>query len=354
VLPGQQAKPRVVIALYDEWDYRLTFEDRKNGATFPEIERFRAESVSTTHAHPPARETIFAVPALLTGKMVSDVRLVDLAQMDLDFEGTKAWIPFTDADTLFRDVREAGINAAVAGWYLPYCRLFGKYLTSCEWRPAEQKPNSIARDFQSNLIEQPRALFEWKLDSASEIKYFSLFGQPLATRRRVASFLELSRTALEKAVDPEVRLLYLHVPAPHSPYFYNSQTRSLDFHSTAVSGYLQNLGLVDRHLGELRRKMEGAGMWDKTTVILLADHFFRTAEEIDGKIDYRVPLLVKMAGSNVPLQFDAPVNTVLLKGMVMSILRGEVSTASDALAYISHQATLQPDEWRTRAFPFVN
>jgi hypothetical protein len=349
-IPEQQDKPRVMIALYDEWDYRLTFEDRKGGVAMPQIDRLRSESLFTTHAHPPGRDTIVAVPSLLTGRVVSRDRSVDVAEMEVNFEGTSAWTPIDQAPNLFREAREAGFNASVIGWYLPYCRIFGKYLTSCEWKPTEQKYNETGGGFFDNLINQPRALFELKLDAPFEIKFVSLFGQPLTTKRRIRTYQELTGLALEKAVDPQVGLLYLHVAVPHSPYFYDSRTGQFDLNTTAASGYWENLALVDRNFGDLRRKMESAGMWDNTTIVLTADHFFRTADKLDGKIDPRVPLIIKMAGSNVPLQFDSPFNTVLLKDLVMAVLRRQISTAQEALSFISQRAANQPESLRTKDF----
>jgi len=47
-----------------------------------------------------------------------------------------------------------------------------------------------------------------------------------------------------------------------------------------------------------------------------------------------VPFLVKMAGQTAPVEFDTPFNTSLTQGLVVAILRKEVVSPQDVLAWL--------------------
>ena len=71
--------------------------------------------------------------------------------------------------------------------------------------------------------------------------------------------------------------------------------------------------------------MEQAGVWDTTTVIFL-DHPFRHRPALDGHpVSRRVPYLVKMAGPQKQLRYDAPFSALLTKRLILAILSGELS-----------------------------
>jgi hypothetical protein len=89
---------------------------------------------------------------------------------------------------------------------------------------------------------------------------------------------------------------------------------------------MDGAALTDLNLGELRREMEGAGVWNDTTVIISSDHWYREANEMDGKMDHRVPFMIKLSGQTTGATYDRPFNTVLTQDLMLAILRGEVST----------------------------
>ena len=118
-------------------------------------------------------------------------------------------------------------------------------------------------------------------------------------------------------------------------------------------GYLDNLALVDRTVGELRRAMERAGTWDQTTVVISADHWWRTEMWSRGpfltkedaalsgtKMDHRIPFVVKLAGQQEPVIYDHPFNTVLTHDLLLALLRGEVSSPQTVAAWLDAHRTI--------------
>jgi hypothetical protein len=144
-------------------------------------------------------------------------------------------------------------------------------------------------------------------------------------------------SALKAAVDPDLDLVLVHSPAPHPPGIYDRLKN--DFSLESKNGYIDNLELVDRTTGDLRRAMESAGIWDQTTVIVSADHWWRTemwsrgpfwtredAAASGGKMDHRIPFLVKLAGQREQLTYTAGFNTIATHDLILALMRGEVSS----------------------------
>jgi len=349
-LAVQKDHPRVILALFDEWDYRLTFEDRKAGVSLPNLDRLRQSALFATNAHSPKPATIFSVPALLTGEDVADVRPVGVSRLDVRLEGQKSWASLAQFPTLFTRAREAGVNAAAFGWYLPYCRLFSKDLVSCDWNGMELQYNSKGVSFGAGLVNEPRSLLEFKLHSGEEVAFWSIFGQALATEHRVRTYAAEQTSVLEEAANNQLGLLYVHYPLPHSPYFYDTNNGTFDLNTTKSTGYLQNLALVDKSVGELRRRLEESGLWNTTTVLLMTDHSSRASVHLDGKTDPRIPFILKMAGSDEGIQVDFPFNSLLTGDLVLAILEKRVSTPQDAARWIAAHAEKQPPTLRARTF----
>src|SRR5205085_8296330 len=94
--------------------------------------------------------------------------------------------------------------------------------------------------------------------------------------------------------------------------------------------YAGNLRLVDRTLGDVRKALEKAGMWDTSTILLTSDHPVRTLAPFATpgqnpalrglKQHNQVPYLLKMAGEMQGLVYDSAINTVVTKDLLLAVL----------------------------------
>ncbi|HEU0178271.1 MAG TPA: sulfatase-like hydrolase/transferase [Blastocatellia bacterium] len=89
----------------------------------------------------------------------------------------------------------------------------------------------------------------------------------------VESMKRISQESAAAAADANLSLAMIHFPAPHLPFLYDR--RKDDFSLEDGYSYYDNLELVDRTLGELRRAMEAARVWDDTIVLVSSDHWWR-------------------------------------------------------------------------------
>lgn len=350
-----QGRPRVVWLIFDEMDERAAFAERPAGLSLPEFDRLRAQSLFASNAFPPAGHTSQSIPALLTGQLIAAVRPSGPDELMLTFPTLQRPVGWSTQPDIFSDARAARFNTALVGWYHPYCRVIGDRLTFCHWEAASQRTDPARLSLSKNLLRQEVGLLDL-LPSTGR----------LADRLRVG----LSRTSLEAyrsghledyrsllahaervAADREFGLAFIHIPVPHPPNIYDRARN--DFAVTGSGTYLDNLALADRTLGELRRAMESAGVWDETTVVLSSDHWWRTDywgsrlfwssgdEAARGeKVEHRVPFIVKLAGQRSAIAYDEPFNTVLTRDLILDVLGGKLTRPEQSAAWLDAHRTI--------------
>jgi hypothetical protein len=199
-------------------------------------------------------------------------------------------------------------------------------LTSCFWGSEGDLINSTGETFSENIVNQARSLFETSL--------FSPFGQSLLVKNRIGMLERLRREALKAAADHSIGLVFLHYPVPHAPHTYDRVQRAFTKRNAPFDGYLDSLALADLILGEIREAMTAAGVWDTTTSLVSADHPYRASRQLDGRADPRVPFLMKLAGQKEAVEYCEPLQTLVSKRLLESVLRGEVSTPQETLAWL--------------------
>ena len=287
---------RVVVLLYDEMDYRITFVDRPARAHLPELDRLRGESLFFSDAYPPAGGTLLSIPALITGKTVVNAKVSRINDILLTFDDgtTSLWSQRTN---MFTEAKAVGVDSALVGCYHPYCRVMGEALSSCASYPSTD----------TGLLEC--MLRQWRRLT------------PFYLRQQHAERYRFVQHEAKRAVaDPHYGLVFVHLPVPHGPAIYDGVHDRFTLLGSTVSDNIDNLRLADRSLGELRKAMEDSGVWPYTTVILTADHWWRTSRSYDGKEDHRVPLLIRMAGHKEHRDINEPIRTVFLSAVVRCLL----------------------------------
>lgn len=321
-------RPRVLWIVLDELDQRITFEARPASLVLPELDRLAAESFRAERAYPPGPETMISIPALTTGRLVAEVEVGPGLDLQLKMAEPREVVAWSASPTVFSRAREDGHVTRVVGWGHAYCDVLGASLSSCSSWPSYYVVASQARPptLWGSAAEATLALLPWR------------------TRRSHARALEaLLDDVKEVAVSGGPGLVFAHLPVPHTPGIYDRASARITYlNFLDVRGYLDNLALADRALGELRRAMEGAGVWGSTTLIVSADHGWRDSAAFDGATDIRVPFLVKLAGSAGGAVYSSPFNTLLSHDLALALLRGQVKTNEDLAAFLDARRTFGP------------
>ena len=223
-----------------------------------------------------------------------------------------------------------GVNTALLEWYHPTCRVLNG-LTYCNWWPMAMQHNSMGDSFWQILPNQTRSLFETNL--------FSLFGRSLTADQQTGVYQAMMREAERLSVDRDFGFTLVHLPVPHAPHAYNRKTGTFTLGNSPIAGYIDSLALLDRTVGELRRTMENAGVWDSTTVLFTSDHGYRDSEALDGKSDPRIPYILKLASQKEAVTYTQEFNTVLTADLLMGVLRGEIADPASAVAWLDRNRT---------------
>ena len=331
------AAPRVLWFLFDEMDQRLAFSDRPATLQLPELDRLRSQAIYATNAYPPSDLTLVSLPAFITGKLLSNAELVSQSRLMITPADSGTPLDWGRQANLFTKARDAGYNTALIGGYIPYCSLIGDSVTSCSW--VDYEPATLFERIQKQLQDLMGAI---PLASDFVIAQQMELNDLLGRQKHFKDYSDVFEAARELVSDPGLRLILVHWPVPHLPGIYDRRTHQ--FEVNVESSYLDNLRLVDRTVGELRRYLEATGSWDNTVLLVTSDHWLRSFWKemgpdpedriIPGDLDQRVPFLLKVAGQETAVTYDPAFNNVLAHDMVLALLRGEISSPNSVTSWL--------------------
>jgi sulfatase-like protein len=338
------SKLHTVWMVFDELDYELSLDMRPTSVEMPEFDRLRSESLSASDAHSPAAKTMVAFPSLLTGEDIKSAtpKGTDDLYLDLDSTKGKERVLWKTQPTVFSYARDHGLNGAIVGWYHPYCRIFTSTLADCFWKPDVDALPSLRHELilpQTGFL--PVLPGWWGMSEKKQSKFVAAEEQ--------LEYKDMFNHALKTVARPDLNLILLHWLIPHPPGIYDRNQNALyDFDAlhTPASDYFDNLELVDFVLGQIRRKLESAGLWDDTTLIVTGDHPLRpsvwsempiwTHEEAQlcaKRKDPRVPLLIKLPRQHTAAAYDAPLNTVLIHDLLIRWMQGKDANLESVRAF---------------------
>jgi len=342
----QGGSHHVVWMIFDEMDQRMTFAERPSGMELPEFDRLRQQAVYAENSYPPAGFTLASLPALISGKLVSNVEPTAPNELTLTLDDNKRE-DWSKIPSVFAEARGLGFSTAVAGWYHPYCRIFGNDLDKCDWVSATGQSNPVQGHM--TVVKSMRL---WARDAFFTIPFaFRLFQESYDSGRsedHIEEYKRVLESATKVCADPELNLIMLHFPVPHHPWMYDRRSGTFSVKRTA--DYLDNLALADRTLGEMRRALEAKGMWDSSTILVTSDHWWRIAPLRNGRRDHRVPFLFKLPGENEALTYEQPFNSVLIHDLLLDVLTNKITTPNDASHWLDLHRTLSESPY-TRDLP---
>jgi hypothetical protein len=327
---------RVVWVIFDELSQTIAFGNRPASLQLPNLDRLRSESFYATAAEAPGGSTQVSMTALTLGEKVLEAIPQGTNDLQLRTPTRSDLFGWSSATSVFDAARALGFNTALVGWFHPYGRELNRSLTKCYWTSGWLVPG-IEEPFEP----QPMVSAMW---DRAKLQFVEL---PLAgripgmlpetyhleeTRKRFSYLLDRAR---ELVADPTIGLSLIHLPVPHPPAIYNRSTRSMTV--AGGVGYLDSVALADLTLGILRQSLEQAGLWDRTALLISADHGWRTSmwrsrtdwtaedEAASHNSTSGIPFLLKLPGQTTGLSYARPFNTVVTRQIILSILGGRLT-----------------------------
>jgi hypothetical protein len=263
---GASNRPRIVWILFDELSYQQTFGNRYPNLRLPNFDQLRRSSTVFTDVVPVANYTELAIPSILLNSSVVRTKYTFNNQLLEIQAGTHSFRPFEAGQTPFARARQQGLTTGVVGWYNPYCGMLAPYLNLCYWTNEEEIP----------LIFGIRDGF-WRDLVAPWVHYtkdaFAPAGRKRLAARRVNTYKDLLRHSNDALERPDLDLIFLHLPLPHPPGFYNRNSQQFD--PSGNRSYVDNLALADKTLGEWMTILRRSPRWKDTDVIICGDHSWR-------------------------------------------------------------------------------
>jgi hypothetical protein len=354
-VPAKTPATRVLWIVFDEFDQRLTFAQRPATVELPELDRLRSESLYAENAYPPAPLTYMSMPALITGRLVEKVAPIRTDELMVKFAGEEKAVAWSTQPNVFSKAQASGFTTGLAGWCHPYCEVIGGDLTSCD--EVKDKSNdevSLATSMflqAEGLASTVPLVTQTAIPVVQRVNFVNQLATSGERKKYTVRYKYVLDSSLKAATNPNLDLVFVHSPAPHPPGIYDRFKN--DFSIESRNSYIDNLELVDRTVGEIRRAMEKAGVWEKTTVIISADHWWRSemwsrgpfwttedARVATAPMDHRIPFLVKPAGKTDQLTYQPGFNTVLTQELVLALMRGEVSGAEQIAAWLDRNRSI--------------
>ena len=280
----------VVALLFDELSFAYLYDGTEIRAEFPALRRLSSMAVNYLRVRAPADETLVALPAYLAGRHIERVDIEGPQLREVGADGAARPLTLDTPESLFGMAQRLGYRTEMGGYYLPYCSLLGKAVDVCRtvsfynasgpnaaFSPLHPIVTTLVmwpRQFPFGLLKNP-AFAGVQRNIVETVHSFAR--RPLPTDRPVFRFV--------------------HFSVPHLPFAFDENGYNPPFNPLRTSpdeAYVRQLRYVDRLVGEIVAEMERAGTFDRTTVVVLADHGFRFGGRERDKL--HIPFIVKRAG----------------------------------------------------------
>ena len=345
----QTGRPRVIWILFDELSYMQVYEHRFPGLQLPAFDALAAQSTVFTHMIPAGIRTESVLPSLLTGEPVDGIRpSADGRQLSLHNPRMGTWQGFDEHDTVFQDALDLNYSTAVAGWYNPYCRILPHVLDRCFWTYGYSTENGMVpgASLQANMMRP------WMRFFGTMGRVASLFPESVGledgdhdTRQHLSDYLTLANAADRMLEDRTAGFVLIHMPIPHPHGIYDRKRQQF---AVANTDYLDNLALTDVFLKHVRSTLEQSGQWDSSTIVVMADHSWRTKlmweetpgwtteEEVasrGGQFDERPAYVVKLPEQHMGARIEAPFSAVNTRKLLDAILAQRIRSKEELSAW---------------------
>ena len=352
---SQPPRTRVIWIIFDELSQAITFGNRPPNLELPEFDRLKRNSFYATSAQSPADSTEISMPSLILGEEVIAASPEGPDNLRLRTASGGEPRSWSSMPNLFDGARDRGYNTALVGWFHPYGRILNRSLTKCYWTAGWLRAGIEERSDAQTLVYSMWDRLRLQVAALPLIGHLpGAFPGIYHRQSKMERFSWLHERALEVGSDPAIGLALVHLPIPHPPAIY-SRTRDILTAQGRLS-YLDSVALADRTLGALRRSMEQSGLWDRTAVLVSADHGWRThlwrgdaewtldEETASHQNTSGVPFILKLPGQTSGVVYTERFDTLITRQLITAILKGELTDAVELPGFIGRTATVTRED----------
>jgi hypothetical protein len=319
-------RPRVVWVLMDELSYSQVFEQRAAGLNLSNFDALARTSTVFSQVTPATNSTQTAVPSIMLGRLVETDKYT-WGNRYLVARPGESLHAFPAADTPFALAKSKGWSTGVVGWFNPYCSMLDPYLDQCYW--------TFQSHFPAGFIVGDSF---WRDIEDTWARYW-LAINPKQNERAIEYLVDVYKnlTARSESVlaQDQPDFVFIHLPVPHPPGFYDRRTGLFD--SSGRASYVDNLALADKTLGQILAILRASPRWPNTSVLVCGDHSWRVTiwrnarhwtheDEIashGGVFDTRPLLMVHRAGQTSPAVVDTSISLMQVHDILDHLILGD-------------------------------
>ncbi len=319
--PSKPAAHRFVWIVYDEADWRyMDPASRPANLHLPELDRLMSESVWAQNAIQSGIQTASAIPSLMYGEPIM-ISLSGPRGRITSIDHHPSNLEWSSQPNIFAWTRAQGLNGTIVGWYIPYCRIFPDVLSDCYWEAMDSRVRAFEPSLDTSLRSVVRSL--WPMEER---------------QRHLLRYRRLVKESIEDATDPTLSLVLLHLPVPHEPAIYDRKSGQLTMFNFHSDWYLDNLALADRTLGEIRRAMEQAGVWESSTVLVTSDHALRWYAGWNEQGSPLIPYIVKLPFQKRGIPYHNRFHTINTHDLIQASLEGQIRSPEALLDWLDRRS----------------
>ena len=338
--------PPIVFVVFDEFPTNslLNSEREIDGNRYPHFARLAADATWFRNASTVSSQTVWAVPAMVTGKYPVAPHAVP----------TRRYYPHN----LFTMLSES-YQMTVFGRFLQLCPAntcsYDLEVHDTLWDLTVDlavvylhilAPDSLA-------VRLPPIVGDWR-GFATRRRFRESDGE----RRRNDRRSEYDRFLSTITSDPGGRLYFLHTLTPHMPFEYvpsGARYAAPDYQGHREGGaglflrsdpwlplvlqqrHLLQVGFADRFIGELLDRLSAQGIYDESLIVITADHgsSFRHGQRRRGRTDGNladillVPLIIKLPQQASGAVSDRVVETIDILPTIADVVSATVPMELD-------------------------
>ncbi len=298
ILAQRTSSTRVILMVFDRLGDGDKYWRIVGKPKSPFFQEFEKKNTAFTNVNSPGRSTINSFVSLFQEQKVTGaLRWTKEKKFLYRLEGSQSDQEFNFDSHLFQRLHKTGIRSAVIGYTLPFCQLYGRYLSQCERYPfhEEERP-SYSRHVLANIQQ-----------FISEIRLARNHGNA-EYPKRVQQQIQRS---LQIATDPDLDFIVLHYPFPHDPIVFDAVQGKILKEAIQEKILASNMPLVDQTIASFFSHLDASPLANRTVVFVTGDHGFN---------DTQVPLIVRHGLGNVGEQVTTPFNTLALGKWITGLL----------------------------------
>jgi hypothetical protein len=292
VKTGQDAAATpVYLFIFDEWSYRLSYEQDRLKPMFENLEALRKQSIMFTDAHSAGDYTMVSLPPFL----FQTDRKVELRGGQTGFVDKETWVPSQECQSLFSVTADKGYQSVLIGFHLPYGSWLGDKVDICRTYPfvidADDVYESCVNRFLFPLVSSKNPLGKTIYDRYyNRIYYDYYYGLHPKVQQDIESVV-MHGSLKTFAV--------FHYMSPHMPFLFDSEGApkpcSSKMYKPTIENYEDHLGYTDTLIGRFVGMLKERGTYDRSLLIITSDHSWRKDPERDwDKPNTHVPLFIKL------------------------------------------------------------